>query len=193
MRKNHDGITAFQPAQVLLEPVQLRLTQLAHTFQLDHIHQSDEVHSLVIEAVPAVSFGFLAVPVKVHLAVVDGCVMLARYIEDLLPAAGQNLCQSVEFGGLRAVREIARVDEKIRGRGACANPVQSRLERCGDVCVGRLVEANMAVADLYKAKVCLTGGVPRASEGTRHGHSSHETPNHSGARPCHAFQEPTAI
>jgi hypothetical protein len=92
------------------------------------------------------------------------------------------------------MRQIAGVNEKVRSRGACPNPVQGSLEGCRNICVGWLVKTNVAVADLDKAEVGLGSGVSRAAtKCMRERHSSHETPNHSGARPCHAFQEPTPI
>ena len=89
------GVLLFKPAQVLLEPVQLRLPQLAHALQLHHIDQADEVHALVVEAVPAVAPGALAVALQVQLAVVDGRVVFARHIEHLPLRVRASTCSSV--------------------------------------------------------------------------------------------------
>src|SRR5579862_5470430 len=92
------------------------------------------------------------------------------------------------------MRQISGVNEKVWRRGAGPNPVQGGLEGCRDVGICRLVEANMAIADLHKAEIRLARRMPRAAaKSMRDGHSSHEAPNHPGSRPCHAFQEPAPI
>src|ERR1700733_8493321 len=62
--ENYNGSAALQPTEVLLQPIKLRLTWLAHALKLDHIDQSDKVDALVIEAVPAISLGALAISIQ---------------------------------------------------------------------------------------------------------------------------------
>ena len=97
MRKDHDGSAALQAAQVLLDPIELRLPQPAHPLKLHHVDQSNEMHTLVVEAVPAIALRSFAVSLQIQLAVVDGSVMFARHIKHLPLRADQDLFQCVEL------------------------------------------------------------------------------------------------
>ena len=61
------------------------------------------------------------------------------------------------------------------------------LQRRGDVGVGGLVEADVAVADLDEGEVGLLVGVMRLAEGARDGNAAGEGPDQAGAGPGHAF------
>src|SRR5580698_11382570 len=112
MCKEHNRCTVLVLAQVFLQPVQLRRPEFPHTFQLHYIHQSDEVHAFVIEAVPSVSRGTFAISLKVELSVVDRSVMLARDIKYLPFGARQYLIHRVEFARLGSMRQVASVNQE---------------------------------------------------------------------------------
>ena len=66
------GVLVGEPRQVVLEPVELRSApSLPRPFELHDVDQADEVHAVVIEAVPAVALGALAEALEIFLAVVD--------------------------------------------------------------------------------------------------------------------------
>jgi hypothetical protein len=109
MREEHDRGAVLVLAQILLQPIELSLTESSHALQLNYIHQADEMYPSVIEAVPPVSGGTFAVSLKVKLSVVDRSVMLARNIKYLPPGTCQHLIHRVEFGGLGRVCQIAGV------------------------------------------------------------------------------------
>ena len=54
MREDHDGGAALQSGEILLKPIQLRLAKFAHALKLNDVHQTNKVHTLVIEAIPAI-------------------------------------------------------------------------------------------------------------------------------------------
>src|SRR6202000_1299337 len=103
MCKEHDRRTVLVLAQIFLQPVELRRPEFPHAFQLNYIHQADEVHAFVIEAVPSISGRTFAIPLKVKLSIVDRSVMLARDIKYLPFGARQYLVHRVEFTWLGSV------------------------------------------------------------------------------------------
>ena len=91
------------------------------------------------------------------------------------------------------MRQVSGVDEKIRtARGRIDSP-QCGLKRRGDVGVGRLVEADVAVADLHECEIRLRGRLHWFAEHPRRGHSAGKSPNQAGAGPGHALQESAAV
>src|SRR5436305_356377 len=76
-------------------------------------------------------------------------VVLAGDVEALAgPGAAHDLVDGVELRRLGEVGEVAGVDEQVRRRGQSVDAVDGKLEGGGDVLVGVLGEANVAVADL---------------------------------------------
>src|SRR5258708_193499 len=73
------------PLESLREPFELLRAERAEPsrLQVHHVDQADKVHAALIEAVPAVALGSLAVAVSVILAAVRQHVVLARDEEDL--------------------------------------------------------------------------------------------------------------
>src|SRR4029077_12668846 len=123
--------------------------------EVNHIDETDEVHAVVVETVPALSLGSFTVAVEIGLAeaLVDD-VVLARNVVDIELGLTDDLISVVEFVRLGQMGDIARVDHEGR---AClhyqlldlANGFAQRAER---VRVGRFVEADMAVADLQEGE-----------------------------------------
>ena len=187
------GVLDLRPARSCLSQSSCARAELAHAFELHDVDQADEVNAFVIEAVPAVAGGALAVAREVELAVVDRGVVLAGNVEDLALGSRQELVERVELGGLRSVREIAGVDDEIRHGRAGVDLVERELQRCGDVGVGGLVEADVAVADLDKGEVGLLFSVMRLAESARDRNASGEGPDQAGAGPGHAFQKTAAV
>src|SRR6476659_7320890 len=109
------------------------------------------MHTLVREAVPSSSHGALAEPLEIRRAIVARSVMLSGNEEFLSgPRALDELLRRVELHRLRRVGDIARVQQKIWCIREPVDLVQRQLESPGHILVGRLVETNMAVADLHE-------------------------------------------
>src|ERR1700722_15389748 len=55
VRKDHDWRAGFEVLYVIFEPLELIVSQRAKSagFQIHHVHQADEVHALLVKAVPA--------------------------------------------------------------------------------------------------------------------------------------------
>ena len=72
--------------------------------------------------------------------------MLTGHIENLfLTAAFQNLIHRVELSGLRHVTQVTRVDDEIGLMRKRIDLVHGRLQRRGDIGIGSLIEADMAI------------------------------------------------
>ena len=71
--------------QIVLEPLQLFAAQDAEApgLEIQHVDQADEMDPFVLEAVPALALGALAVALAIALAVVGQHVVLAGHVEDL--------------------------------------------------------------------------------------------------------------
>ena len=86
--------------------------------------------------------------------------MLARYEEDLADLGGlQDLIHGVEFLRLGKMADVAGVDQERGRRWQRIDARHGFLQRSDDVLIGRLVEADMAVADLHEAEAVVRGGV----------------------------------
>src|SRR6266576_2945718 len=92
--------------------------------------------------------------------------------------------------------EVARVQYERRLFGLGLDLRDGGTQRCRDVGIRRLVEAYMAVADLYKPKaacalrLCSPFTLPE-----RHSfqHTTRHRPRGTGADPRHALQKPATI
>jgi hypothetical protein len=118
--KDHDRCRCRQTFDVILQPFELFVAEIAETarFQIDHVDKPDEVDAVLIKAVPTRPFRPLAVALQVGLAgaLVDH-IVLARHIE-----CGQSGCLDrfgvVEFRVLRKVKghQFVAGDRGVRVR-----------------------------------------------------------------------------
>ena len=93
------------------------LAQGAKTTRLElrNIDEPDDVHTDVIEAVIALVIGGLTESVEIFGDGGIGGVVLARHCAHFRGAqTSEQLLRQIEFGGLRQMRDIARMDD---GRG----------------------------------------------------------------------------
>src|ERR1700722_13885416 len=106
-----------------------------------------------MEALTGGSIGALAEPGKIFFAVVGRIVVFSRNIEHLFRfSALQQLTEGIELGRLCRVSQIAGMDQKFGRRGKPVDFIDCNLQRAVYIGVGRFVEADMAVADLYEMK-----------------------------------------
>jgi hypothetical protein len=97
--EDHDRRARRDSAQVVLHPGDLFISELAHSFELHHVHESNKVNAFVSEAVPAFTLGAFPITVQVLFAIVDRSVMFAGYIENLLGSGAlKDLIHRVELG-----------------------------------------------------------------------------------------------
>src|SRR4030095_15272867 len=82
--KDDDGRAAGEAFDVLLEPFELLGPQRAEAprFEVDHVHQADEVDTVMVEAVPPGALRPLAEALQVALAIVLEHVVFAWDVED---------------------------------------------------------------------------------------------------------------
>ncbi len=163
MREHDNGRAGGVSLQVLLQPVELLLSDPAQSFELDHVIQTHKVNPFVIETVPARSRSALAEPFQVLAAVVSRDIVLARHIEHLpLAQPLQELVQRIELARLRQMREVARVNQKVRRTLERVNLVHRSLQRPGYIGIRGSVKADMTVADLHEREVLAEAGTPPA-------------------------------
>src|SRR5262249_31575995 len=154
MREHHDRRARTERFDVLAKPFQLLRADGAEAFQLGAVVQADEVHALVVKALPGLSARRLGEALEIEFGVVAGDVVLAGYIEQLfLAKALEDLIQRVKFAGLRQVGQIAGVKNEIRLVDSGVDLIDRQLQGSVNIYVGGLVEPDMAVTDLYKSEV----------------------------------------
>src|ERR1700712_2022147 len=88
--------------------------------------------------------------------------------------------------------DVAGVNHERRFYGHRLDLVNGFLERTDCVRISRLVEADMAVADLQECQAGRFGRLRRADQSERAGHPTRNGPEHAGACPGHAFQHAAA-
>src|SRR5437868_14735710 len=99
MREHHDRRGGGAAFKILFQPFELLVTERAETarFKIHDIHQTDEMHAVGIEAVPARAFGATPVTFLVAFRVLIEYVMLARHIMRVELAPRDDLARIVEF------------------------------------------------------------------------------------------------
>ena len=124
--------------------------------------------------------------------------MLAGHVEHGHRQFGQHLLQRVELRRLRQVREIAGVQHERRRLRFGLDLRDRGAQRRGDVGVCRLVEADVAVADLDEAQAAAArraapSGRDRSARAASPQHAAGHRPDGPGADPGHALQEMSSI
>jgi hypothetical protein len=98
----------------------------------------------------------------------------------------------VELGQPGEMRDVAGVNEEGRLHRRCLDLVDRFLKRADGVGIGRLVEADMAVADLQERQPArLLCGPCLADEANRSRNAARNRPQHAGAGPGHALEDLT--
>src|ERR1700760_4240267 len=107
----------------------------------------------VIKAVIATPDGAFTIPLPIQHAVVGCDIVLARNIKSLAGlCTHDDLLCGVELAWLRRLRDIAGVQQQLRRRGETIDLVVGFLQLPRHILICRLVETDMAVADLNKAE-----------------------------------------
>src|SRR6266513_341096 len=164
MREDHNRRARFETFHIAFEPFELLISELPQTagLKVKHIDQSNEMDTVLIEAIPAGAFAFdvLQVSFTVKFSAIVEHIMLPGHVENVLgPAALENLIECVELLQLRQLGDISRVDKERRWSGHRVNAIERDLEGRGDILVRLFIEADVAVTDLQKTKI---GGQQRS-------------------------------
>jgi hypothetical protein len=114
--EHDDWRAVLQVLDVFLQPFELLVAERAEPagLEIHDIHQSDEVHTVLIEAVPTRTLCPLAESRQVGRAIVFQDVVLAGHIEHRERQLGHYLLQRVELRRLREVCQIAGVENESR-------------------------------------------------------------------------------
>ena len=100
--------------------------------------------------------------------------MLAGHVMDVEPALRDDAVGIIELGRLRQMRDVAGVDHEGRLHRHRLDPIDGLFQRADRVGIGRLIEADMAVADLQEGQAgrLLLGGPGRVDEAERAWHAA---------------------
>ena len=81
MGKDNNRSTVRAPGEIFFQPRQLFCSQSSEStsFQIDDVHEGNEVYSFVVKAVPPGSLGAFAVALEILLAVIGEHVMFAGH------------------------------------------------------------------------------------------------------------------
>ena len=105
---------------IIFQPLQLLTPQRPQSagFQVQHVHQPDEVHAFFIEAVPPRALATFSVALEELFAIVIQHIVFARHVEDILwSRVLQNLVDGVKLLRLREMTDVSCVQDKFRRRG----------------------------------------------------------------------------
>ena len=110
MREDDDRLAGGPASQIVLQPLELFVPQIAQAAGLEvlHIVQTDEMHALLVEAVVALA-GPLGESLEEGLAILVEHIVLARHIMRIEPGAPDDLLGGVELLGARQLADVAGV------------------------------------------------------------------------------------
>src|SRR5215471_8981082 len=181
---------------VTFHPFELLVSQRAQSprLQIQHVHQSDEVHTLLVEAVPTGALTTLSVALQELLAVIVEHVVLARNIKYVFGCrAFQDLIDRIKLFWFREMADIAGMQHELGGCSQTVNFVHRRLQCPRDIRIGRFIESHVAVADLYEAQLtrsrCLVSRLGHLTKAIGLKYTALHDAESPSPRPCHAFQE----
>src|SRR5258708_17421527 len=176
--------------EVALQPFELLVAEIpqASGLEIDHVDETDEVHTVGVEAVPARAFGAATVAVAVELHVLVENVMFARYVMHVEPRLRDDAVGVVEFGRLGEMGDIAGVNDEGWLDRKRIDLVQSFLERADSVRVRPLFESDMAVTGLQVSQPTRCDGPCRPDNAHRARDAAADAPHDAGTGPGHAFE-----
>ena len=150
MREDDDRSRCRPALEVVLQPFELLVAEIAQSagLEIDDVDEADEMHAVGVEAVPARAFGAATVAVAVELHVLVEDVMFARHVMHVEPGLRDDAVGVVELGRLGEMGDIAGMNDEGWLHAQSLDLVDRFLERAERVGIGRLVEPDMAVADL---------------------------------------------
>src|SRR5579864_5432047 len=100
---------------VILQPLQLIAPERPESsgLEIQHIHQADKMHAVLVEAVPARAARFSSKTLEELLSIVVQHVVLSGDVEDFFRlGAFKNLLDGVKFLRLRQMADVAGVQNE---------------------------------------------------------------------------------
>src|SRR5262249_42920243 len=190
VREDDDRGRCRPALEVALQPFGLLVPEIAQPagLEIDHVDEADEVHAVGVEAVPARAFGAATVAVAVELHVLVENIVFARHVMHVEPRLRDDAVGVVEFGRLGEMGDIAGVNDEGWLDRKRIDLVQRFLERADSVRVRRLVESDMAVADLQEGQPTRFDGPCLADNAHRARDPAGDGPQDAGTGPGHAFE-----
>src|SRR5262249_3013129 len=156
--------------------------------EVDHVDEADEVHAVLVEAVPAGALRVLAVTLAVELDLLVDDVVFARHVMHGEARGADDLVGVVELLRLRQMRDVAGVDHE-------GGPDRQRLhlghrlfQGAVDVGIGGLVEAHVAVADLQEGEAAGALRLRLANDAERTRPPAADRRQDAGPGPGHALE-----
>src|SRR6266446_6382268 len=150
VREHDDRGRCRAALKVVLQPFELLVAEIAQAagLEIDHVDEADEVHSVGVEAVPARALAAATVAVAVELHVFVEDIMFTRNVMHVEPGLRDDAVGIVEFGWFGEMGDIAGMNDEGWLHAKSLDLADRFLERAQRVGIGRLVEPDMAVADL---------------------------------------------
>src|SRR4029079_10535194 len=132
VRKDDDWRAARELLDVLLQPLELFVAKRSESACLEvyDVDQADEMHTVLVEAVPSGTERSLSESLEVTLALVSEHVVLAGDIENRERQFRQHLLQRVELRRLREVRQVPGMEDES-GRLRLGLDFRDRLPQGG--------------------------------------------------------------
>ena len=183
---------------ILLEPLELLASERtqATSLEIEHVHEPDEVHAAVVEAIPAAgpccALRRLSVAIEILTAIVGANVVLPRHEKHILRArVAQHLISGIELRRLRELADVAGVQQKCRRYRKRVDLRDRGLHRRRHIGVCCLVEADVAVADLDEEEISILRRAGTEQAGLRN--ASTHRPEQTSTCPCHAIQKAATV
>src|SRR5262249_13746842 len=150
VREDDDRGRCRAALEVALQPFELLVAAIAHAggLEIDHVDEADKMHAVSVEAIPARAFGAATVTVAVELHVFVENVMFTRNVMHVEQSLRDDAVGIVEFGWLGEVGDIAGMNDEGWLHAKSLDLADRFLERAEGGGIGRLVEPDLAVADL---------------------------------------------
>ena len=194
VREDDDRCASAKVGNVLGEPFQLRSADHTEAFQLDAVIETDEMHALVVKALPGFAGGRFAEALEKQFAVIASDIVFAWDIEHfLLAKTPEDLVQGIKLGGSRKMGEVASVKNQVRLVDGGVDLIDGQLQGAVDVGIRRLIKPYVAVADLDESEVDGFGLVCLGAEQARTGYAAGERPDYGGSSPPHTLQKAAAV
>ena len=158
MCEDHNRSVRAEAFQVRFEPLELLVPELAQTARLkiQDIDEANEMDAILGEAVPTRAPGVdsFQVAFAVELAAIVKHIVLPGNMKHVLgPAALEYFIEGIEFLRFRQLGDISSMNQEGWRSGHRVNAIESNLESLGNILIGVFAKANVAIADLEKAKI----------------------------------------
>ena len=185
-------------AHVLAEPRDLLGAERAKAarLEIEHVHEPDEMHAGVVEAVPAAALRALTVALQIRHSVVGRDIVLAGHVENAIRLETlEHFVRCIELARLRELRDVAGVQNERGALRQRVHLVHCFLQSGGDILVRFLAEADVTVAHLHEedALALRIAQERQPAHGKRAWNATSHSPDGGRSRPRHAAEKAAPI